>query len=983
MKLKPWYDVIKPREDLREGKSQDASEFAVHLDRVRDGTAREDYKNPDQFFSKTFLATNLLDLAAQTVRRLSGETSHTSPVFNLATNFGGGKTHALTLLYHLAQNGAAAKNWLGVSQILDKANVKSIPKARVAVFVGTEFDTLAGRGGQGGEPRRTTPWGEIAYQLGGKEGFKLVKEHDEKRIAPGGDVIRRIVPANEPCLILMDELLNYASRFRSLGLNTQMYDFLLNLSGAMNSKSVLAVSVPASELEMTADDVADYDRLTKMLDRVGKAMTMTAGPETSEVIRRRLFDWDTRALNAEGKVMLSKDAQDTCHEYARWLNDHAHQLGANIPREHARAHFEAAFPFHPSVLSVFERKWQSVPKFQQTRGILRLLALWIQNAYNQAYRKAHPDPLLELGTAPFSDPIFRAAVFEQLGSRALETAVTVDIAGRKESHAKALDDEANESIQKERLHQKVATTVFFESNGGTTKSEATIPDIRLAVGHPDLDLGNIETALDALTERSYYFTVERKNYRFSLRENLNKRFSDKRANIASPIVDDTVRQEIQKVFATGMEVERIPFPEKTSQVPDRPALTFVVLPPDVSLSDETQTLKFIDKTIKECGSAGRTFKSSLIFCVPESPDKLRDTARRLLAWEAIEAECDEDPNIKKAFDEAQLRQLSENMRKARRDLKEVVWQTYKSMILLDKNNKLRTIDLGMPNSSMATDFISVLLDGLKKAGELEASISPNLLLRNWPAMKEWPISKLRDAFFASPKLPRILTAEILRDTISRGVANGIIAYVGKASNGSYKPFVFNATLPTVEIEFSPDMFVIKGEDAKKHVEPPKLTNLMVNPQQATLQPGKENVFTVKGVDQHGHEMPTGRVQWECTGGKVDRSGNFRAPQTEGELTVTATVGSLSASADVTVAKDEAQPPPPPPAEDTFAWSGNVPPQKWMNFYTKVLSKFATGKGLKLTVKVEANADAGVTKQKIEEAKTALRELGLSQPDSLE
>ncbi len=98
MKLKPWYDVIKPREDLREGKSQDASEFAVHLDRVRDGTGRADYADPEQFFSKTFLAANLLDLASQVVRRMSGETSHTSPVFNLATNFGGGKTHALTLL---------------------------------------------------------------------------------------------------------------------------------------------------------------------------------------------------------------------------------------------------------------------------------------------------------------------------------------------------------------------------------------------------------------------------------------------------------------------------------------------------------------------------------------------------------------------------------------------------------------------------------------------------------------------------------------------------------------------------------------------------------------------------------------------------------------------------------------------------------------------------------------------------------------------
>ena len=503
MKLKPWYDVVKPREDLREGKSQDASEFAVHLDRVRDGTARPDYGNPEQFFAKTFLAANLLDLSAQSVRRMAGETSHTSPVFNLATNFGGGKTHALTLLYHLAKHGPASHGWIGVSQIREKAAIAQIPKARVAVFVGTEFDSLTGRGGENGEPRRMTPWGEIAFQLGGAAAFELVKEHDEKKIAPGGDVIRKLLPENEPCLILVDELLNYASRFRALGLNNQLYDFLLSLSGALNPRSVLVVSVPKSDMEMTPDDVADYERLTKMLDRVGKAMTMTAGAETNEIIRRRLFEWDTRAVQSDGRVHLPKDALDTCHEFGRWVNEHAQQLSSSVPADHARAHFESCYPFHPSVLSVFERKWQTVPKFQQTRGVLRMMALWIQNAYTQAYRKAHPDALLTLGTAPVGDPIFRAAVFEQLGNRALETAVTVDIAGRKEAFAVSLDGEASEAIAKERLHQKVATVVFFESNGGTTKSEATLPEIRLAVGHPELDLGNVETALDALTERCY------------------------------------------------------------------------------------------------------------------------------------------------------------------------------------------------------------------------------------------------------------------------------------------------------------------------------------------------------------------------------------------------------------------------------------------------------------------------------------------------
>ena len=239
--------------------------------------------------------------------------------------------------------------------------------------------------------------GEVAFQLGGEAAVNLVREHDEKRIAPGGDVIRKILPENEPYLILFDELLNYSSRFRSLKLNEQTYDFLQNLSGALNPKSVLVVSLPASELEMTEADTNDFERLTKMLDRLGKAMTITAGAETSEIIRRRLFDWDTRALNTEGRVILTKDAQDTCYEFARWVGNHSTELASAIPADHARAHFEACYPFHPCALSVFERKWQSVPKFQQTRGILRLLALWIQHAYTQAYRKAHPDPLLTLG----------------------------------------------------------------------------------------------------------------------------------------------------------------------------------------------------------------------------------------------------------------------------------------------------------------------------------------------------------------------------------------------------------------------------------------------------------------------------------------------------------------------------------------------------------------------------------------------------------
>ncbi len=169
--LKPWYKVVTPREDLRESKPLDASEFAVHLDQVRDGRAPAVYKNPEDFLDRTYLTRSLLELAGQVVRRLSGEKTETSAVFNLATQFGGGKTHALTLLYHLAKNGPKSHSWAGVRSILDRAGVASVPEAAVAVFVGTEFDSISGRGGEDGTPLRKTPWGEIAWQLGGEAGF--------------------------------------------------------------------------------------------------------------------------------------------------------------------------------------------------------------------------------------------------------------------------------------------------------------------------------------------------------------------------------------------------------------------------------------------------------------------------------------------------------------------------------------------------------------------------------------------------------------------------------------------------------------------------------------------------------------------------------------------------------------------------------------------------------------------------------------------
>lgn len=966
MSLKPWYKVVTPREDLREGKPLDASEFAVHLDQVRDKRAPEDYQKPERFFDRTFLTQNMLALSGEVVRRLSGIQTEASAVFNMTTAFGGGKTHFLTLLFHLGAKGPGAEKWTGVPRILDKAGVQKVPQAATAVFVGTEFDSISGRGGNDGTPLRKTPWGEIAYQLNKDKGLAVLAEHEKQMTAPAGDVIRQFLPTDKPCLILIDELMNYVSRNRKSGMATQLYNFLHNLSEESRAQKnvVLAVSIPASELEMTADDQADYTRFKKMLDRLGKPVIMAAEAETSEIIRRRLFEWGG----------LPDDAKKTASEFADWMNDHKQQVPTWFPIDHAREAFQATYPFHPLTLSVFERKWQALPRFQQTRGVLRLLALWVSKAYQEGFKGAHRDPLIGLGTAPLDDSMFRTAVFEQLGEPRLEGAVTTDICGKKDSHAVRMDKEAEEAIKKARLHRKVATVIFFESNGGQARAEATPPEVRLAVAEPDIDIGNVETALETLSSSCYYLTTEKNRYRFSLSPNLNKLLADRRANIQAPKIDERVKAEVQTIFKAGSGVDRLYFPEKSNQVSDRAVLTFVVLAANQSMEDEKKTRQIVESMTKECGTSGRTFKSALVWCVPDNATALQEEARKVLAWEDIK---DQDSD---SLDENQQRQLVENLKKAQRDLKEAVWRTYKHVLLLGKDNAIQHKDLGLVHSSAASDLTSFILNRLRQDGDIEEAVSPTFLARHWPpAFKEWSTKAVRDAFFASPQFPRLLKPDSLKDTIARGVEASAFAYVGKGKGGKYDPFHFGASLDAGAVEISDEMYLITAEDAKKSIEPPRLTTIQVTPGYVTIEPGKKQTFQAKGLDQHGHDIDTGKVAWTATGGTIGDDGVFSAGQDEGNFIVTATAGSVSSTASVTISKPGGKPVEPPktkPKEITqLTWSGDVPAQKWMNFYTKVLSKLA-GKGLKLTVQVEYTADGGITSQKIEEIKVALRELGI-------
>ena len=917
--MQPWYNVISPRKDLREQRPLDASEFAVHLDHVRDGRAPSVYQNPEEFFNRTYLTDNMLVLASQVTRRLSGNTVEASAVFNLSTQFGGGKTHSLTMLYHLAGGATGKQSWAGCDKILSTAQETDFPEANCAVFVGTEFDSISGRGGSDGSPHRKTPWGEIAFQLGGAAAFSEVAQHDAELVAPGGDVIERMLPEDRPCLILLDELMNYVSRSRKSGLSAQLYNFLHNLSEVARGRTnvVLVASIPASELEMTAEDQSDYERLKKLLDRLGKPLVMSAEKETSEIIRRRLFEWNG----------LPPEAEETISQYATWVRKNKDQLPNWFSSDKAREAFANSYPLHPSILTVFERKWQGLPRFQQTRGILRLLALWVANAYNRGFKDRAPDPLIDLGSAPVDDPLFRAAMFEQLGEQRLETAVTSDIAGRQDSHAVRLDKEAQPDIKENRLHQKTATVILFESNGGQQRGDATLPEIRLAVGKPGLSLGLVEQCLESLADVCYYLGSEFNRYRFSLQPNLNKLLADRRASISALAIRDRVRAEIQRVIAAGPKLERVYFPEQTSDVPDRPALTFVVLPPQLGVS-EPSTIQLVQKIQNEVASSGRVYKSALIWVGTDSETALLEEARKLLAWREIESE-----SFDLKLDDVRTGQLRQNIQRAEKDLAEAVWRSYKNILYLNETNEITKVDLGLITSSSASSYSEFVLNRLKLEELVVDSVSPNLLTRLWPpALPIWSTQAVRDAFFSSPQFPRLLTGAVITDTIVAGVERGLFGYAVMDKAKQLGSVRIREQMLQSEVDIDQYAVIIQASELSRRGAP-------------GAEP-EETVADLESGDTNGLPIDTGSpVSGLPTGGDG-------APSVE------------------------------PAKTGKVVWEGALAPSQWMQFYTRVISRYASTSGISLRVRIETG-DCNDPSHESDRIGTALGELGLTGQPTIE
>jgi hypothetical protein len=723
--------------------------------------------------------------------------------FNMITQFGGGKTHSLALLWHLAQAGEQSQQYAGVGRIMAKAGIRVMPRARLAVFVGQSFDERTGDDGV----VRETIWGEIAYQLAGEAGYRLIERFDKSKQSPGDETIRALFElVGEPCLILIDELMRYVSRVKASVPVSQIDAFVQGLTEVARGMNnvVLVIAMPSSD-NISGDDVTHFATLSKTLNRLSKFVLVSANTEIAEIIRRRLFDWQDSDLDENGRIILPKSAEQSCLRYAEWTREHQGEFGFPIAESEIKREFLSSYPFHPRVLKVFADKWQTIEKFQQTRGILRILAMWIAHAH----KSSRPEALITLGTAPMDDANFRTALFQQLGEERLEGIVTADIAGSTSSHAVILDSRSEHSeVKKRQLHSKIATVIFIESNGGMAKEKslATVAEIRYGVAELDLNVNLIETALEALTDLCYYLSPEKNTYRFTLKENLNKRFRDRQASLKNESIEQELKGVIKRTFqrpSNARSYECRFFPQKGEDIPDIPALQFIFLLPHQAAKD-TQTDEMIQDMTEMYGSQHRKFRNGLVWITTDMVNNsITEAARKIEAWKAVQDDVT-------GLDDIEQQQLSTNIKKSQTELTNAISQTYRKVYFLKEDNTIQSKDI------VSASSIASIIEALRQGDDIAEAIGVGKLLSNWVSTDAWNLKSVRDAFYSSPKLSRLIDAEKIKDAIVRAVKNGECGLAMLNPDGTYRTIHFRKDIEPADIDFSDDMCLLKPEAVNLH-----------------------------------------------------------------------------------------------------------------------------------------------------------------------
>ena len=481
-------------------------------------------------------------------------------------------------------------------------------------------------------------------------------------------------------LILFDEVLNFINRHAGMG--EHFYAFLQNLTVAVAGTTRVAavVSLPRSQIEMTESDRDWQERITKVVNRVAQDLIASDGSEISEVVRRRLFE----------DLGNPRVHQRVARAYADWCFDRSARLPAEWTtvdtstnetraREHLRRRFEACYPFHPATLSVFQRKWSPLPQFQKTRGSLAMLAQWISSASSEQFRQARNEPLITLGSAPMHVPSFRETVLSQLGQRELRTAIEVDLAGET-ARARPLDADAKGALRD--IHKRVGTAMLFESTGGQIDRVAHLPELRFALGEPDVETTTIDTAAAALAETAFFIRkAGTDGYRIHHQATLRKAVADLRASLDEETeVRPAIRRLVQQEFDQGSRIRKVYFPEDSNAVGDDPRMTLVVVNPEEEWRENGPIAERIGQWTRERGRSPRLYPAALVWCIRKPGRDLQDKVELWLAWQKVRSEIDAG-TMGPEFERPELNAVSQQIRSAEEEAVGEVKASYRFVAL--------------------------------------------------------------------------------------------------------------------------------------------------------------------------------------------------------------------------------------------------------------------------------------------------------------
>jgi predicted AAA+ superfamily ATPase len=508
---KPWRDVAPPHPDVMAARFVEA-EFAADLSTVARGEGADTYRDPREFFRITFVTGGLRKVLESAIERLAGKGG--DPVIGLQTSFGGGKTHTMLALFHLA-NAKSPETLPGLADIFKDVSVTTLPRhSSPVVFVGTAAGANQPITIEGARTVRSL-WGLIAVKLGGWKAYEKIRASDEARTNPGSEALIPILKEAAPCLILLDEVVAYARNLDGIPYDG-FISFLQSLTEA--AKAVPGVLVVGSLPESGAEVGNQRGReallsLEKVFGRVQSAWTPAQGTETFEIIRRRLF----QELDAEGV----KARDQAVKAFVSYYKNNTGDFPTEVRDRAYEPQLIAAYPVHPDLFRILQTDWSALEKFQKTRGLLKMMA---QIVY-RLWRDGHNAPMILPGDVPLTDDKVRTNVLLPI-VEGYDAVIAKEVAGDVSKPAQI--EARSPSVGKNKAVTRAATALFMATSPhGSTNRGMEIARLRMACAVPGEQPSQFSEALRRLGENAAYLYSAGENYWFSPIASLNQEAEDR------------------------------------------------------------------------------------------------------------------------------------------------------------------------------------------------------------------------------------------------------------------------------------------------------------------------------------------------------------------------------------------------------------------------------------------------------------------------